>query len=176
MPPPPPRSDLSQNENHCENSMTLCAVSLLCLLIISGHSCQFWACCENINIPWTIKSQPSVKCTFVFDFCMLKGTMQLKFVEKWVMYMVHGPIFMSDSKVWQWCREFEVGCIDVHDAGRQGRKQVPTDDLVQPVDQAIWKNNWFTNSVLSDSFSEILLSTLYSIVEKRLQYCKFCVR
>ena len=53
---------------------------------------------------------------------------------------VYGAHFMSDSKVRQWCRNFEAGRTDVHDAGGQGRKRVSTDDLVQRVDQTIRQN------------------------------------
>ena len=41
---------------------------------------------------------------------------------------VYIETFVSDSKVRQWCRNFEAGCTDVHDAGDQGRKRVSTDE------------------------------------------------
>ena len=45
----------------------------------------------------------------------------------------------TKCEVRQWCKNFEAGCTDVHDAGGQGRKRVSTDDPVW-VDQAIWEN------------------------------------
>ena len=70
---------------------------------------------------------------------------------------------MMNTKVWQWCRNFEAECTDVHDAGGQGMKRVSTDDLVQRVDHTIQGNRQFKISVLSDAF-----------VNERLQYCKLC--
>ena len=37
---------------------------------------------------------------------------------------LYGETFMSDSKVRQWCMNFEAGRTDVHDAGGQGRKLI----------------------------------------------------
>ena len=71
---------------------------------------------------------------------------------------------MTDSKVWQWCRNFEEGRTDVHDAGGQWGKRVSTDGLVQRVDQAIRENRRFTLSMLGESFPEISRSALYTIV------------
>ena len=72
---------------------------------------------------------------------------------------------MMNTKVWQWCRNFEAECTDVHDAGGQGMKRVSTDDLVQRVDHTIQGNRQFKISVLSDAF-----------VNERLQYCKLYIR
>ncbi|GBM77927.1 hypothetical protein AVEN_205636-1 [Araneus ventricosus] len=68
------------------------------------------------------------------------------------MSKVYGEAFMSDSKVQKWCRNFDAGRTDVHDAFGQGRKPMSTDDLVQHVDQAIRGNRRFTISGLSDLF------------------------
>ncbi|GBM05101.1 hypothetical protein AVEN_210809-1 [Araneus ventricosus] len=92
------------------------------------------------------------------------------------MSKVYGETFMSDSKVQKWCRNFDAGCTDVHDAGGQGRKPVSTDDLIQHVDQAIRRNRRFTISRLSDLFPEISWSALYTIVSERLKYRKLCAR
>lgn len=62
---------------------------------------------------------------------------------------VYGPMFMSDNKVRQWCRNFEADRADVHDASGQGRKRA-RDDLVQRVDQVIRENRRFAISVLSE--------------------------
>ena len=35
---------------------------------------------------------------------------------------------MNDNKVQQWCKNFEAGCTDFHDAGCQGRKRESTDE------------------------------------------------
>ncbi|GBN77850.1 hypothetical protein AVEN_225417-1 [Araneus ventricosus] len=80
------------------------------------------------------------------------------------MSKVYGETFMSDSKVRKWCRNFDAGRTDVHDAGGQGRKPMSTDDLVQRVDQVIRGNRRFTISGLSDLFREISRSALYTIV------------
>ncbi|GBM11815.1 hypothetical protein AVEN_26749-1 [Araneus ventricosus] len=92
------------------------------------------------------------------------------------MSKVYGETFMSDSKVRKWCRNFDAGRADVHDAGGQGRKPVSTDDLFQRVDQAIRGNRRFTISGLSDLFPEISRSTLYTIVSERLENRKLCAR
>ncbi|GBM08872.1 hypothetical protein AVEN_57424-1 [Araneus ventricosus] len=79
------------------------------------------------------------------------------------MSKVYGETFMSESKVRKWCRNFDAGRTDVHDAGGQGMKPVSTDDLVQRVDHAIRGNRRFTISRLSDLFPEISRSALYTI-------------
>lgn len=89
---------------------------------------------------------------------------------------VYGETSMSDSKVRQWCRNFKAGRTDVHDAGGQGRKSASTNDLIQRVDEAIRENRRFTISELSDSFTEISRSALYTIVSEKLQYHKVCAR
>ncbi|GBO23781.1 hypothetical protein AVEN_79197-1 [Araneus ventricosus] len=71
------------------------------------------------------------------------------------MSKVYGETFMSNSKVRKWCRNFDAGRTDVHDAGGQGRKPVSTDDLVQHVDQVIRGNCRFTISGLSDLFPRV---------------------
>ncbi|GBO01995.1 hypothetical protein AVEN_102938-1 [Araneus ventricosus] len=92
------------------------------------------------------------------------------------MSKVYGETFMSDRKVRKWCRNFDAGRTDVHDAGGQRRKPVSTDDLVQRVDQAIRGNRRFTISGLSNLFPEISRSILYTIVSERLEYRKLCAR
>ncbi|GBN32315.1 hypothetical protein AVEN_259623-1 [Araneus ventricosus] len=92
------------------------------------------------------------------------------------MSKVYGETFMSESKVPKWCRNFDAGRTDVHDADGQGRKPMSTDDLVQRVDQAIRGNRRFTISGLSDLFPEISRSALYPIVSERLEYRKLCAR
>jgi len=62
---------------------------------------------------------------------------------------VHGKIFMSDSKVRNWCREFGGGRTDVHDEGGQGRWAVATDDAVSIVDDWVRNNRRLTISELS---------------------------
>ena len=76
---------------------------------------------------------------------------------------VYGESFISDGKVQQWCRNFEAGRTDVHDAGGQERKRVSTYDFVQGVDQAIRENCRLTISVFSDLFPKISRSALYTI-------------
>ncbi|GBN90239.1 hypothetical protein AVEN_24777-1 [Araneus ventricosus] len=89
------------------------------------------------------------------------------------MSKVYGEAFMSESKVRKWCRNFDAGRTDVHDAGGQA---VSTDDLVQRVDQAIRGNRRFTISGLSNLFPEISRSALYTNVSERLEYRKLCAR
>ncbi|KAF8764961.1 Protein GVQW3 like protein [Argiope bruennichi] len=90
------------------------------------------------------------------------------------MSKVYGETFMSDSKGRKWCRNFDAGRTDVHDASCQGRKPVSTDDLVQCVDQTIRGNRRFTISGLSNLFSEISRSAIYTIVREKLEYRKLC--
>lgn len=122
----------------------------------------------------TIESPAKCEVRAVIRFLHAEGCSAAEIHRR--MSNVYGKTFMSDSKVRQWCRNFEAGRTDVHDAGGQGRKRVSTDDLVQRVDQVIREDRRFTISVLSDSFPEISRSALYTIVSERLQYRKLCAR
>ncbi|XP_035219901.1 uncharacterized protein LOC118192980 [Stegodyphus dumicola] len=83
---------------------------------------------------------------------------------------------MSDGVVCEWCRNFKDGRTDVHEEGRQGRKSVATDDIVQRVDQAVKQNRRFTISELSTKFPEVSRSSLYSIITEQLRYKNVCAR
>ena len=63
---------------------------------------------------------------------------------------VYSETFMSDRKVWKWCRNFEAGCTDSH-----GKEQMSTTDFVQWMNRVIWGNRQFRIFILSDSFPKI---------------------
>ena len=104
-------------------------------------------------MPKTIESPAKCEVRAVIRFLYAEGCTAAEIHRR--MSNVYGETFMSDSKVRQWCRNFEAGRTDVHDAGGQGRKRVSTDDRVQRVDQAIRENRRFTISQLSDSFPSL---------------------
>ena len=113
-------------------------------------------------MPKTIVSPAICEERAVIRFLYAKGYNAAQIHRR--MVNVYGET-LSDSKVRQWCRNFEAGRTDVHDAGGQKRKRVSTDDLVQGVDQAIRENRRFTVSVLCDSFPEISRSALCTIAD-----------
>lgn len=126
-------------------------------------------------MPRTIASPAKCELRAVIRFLHAEGCNAATIYRR--MCNVYGETFMSDSKVRQWCRNFEAGRTDVHDAGGQGRKRMSTnEDLVQRVDQAIRENRRFTISVLHESFPEMSRSALYTIVGGTLQYRKLCAR
>ncbi|GBO26654.1 Histone-lysine N-methyltransferase SETMAR [Araneus ventricosus] len=122
------------------------------------------------------KTESPAKCELrsVIRFLHAEGSNAAEIHRR--MSKVYGETFISDSKVRKWCRNFDAGRTDVHDAGGQGGKPVSTDDLVQRVDQAIRGNRRFTIIGLSDLFPEISRSALYTIVSERLEYRKLCER
>ena len=82
---------------------------------------------------------------------------------------------MSDGSVWEWCRKFKEGRIEVHDEGGQGRKSVATDAVVERVDRMVRKRRRFTITELSADFPEIYRSALYDILTQKLGYRKLCL-
>ncbi|XP_071041845.1 protein GVQW3-like [Parasteatoda tepidariorum] len=84
--------------------------------------------------------------------------------------------FVSDSNVWKWCRNFDAGRTDVHDAGGHGRKSVSTDDLVQSVDQAIRGNRQFTISELSELIPKLSSPVLLQFRNEAMPHllCQIC--
>ena len=105
---------------------------------------------------------------------MRKGAMQPTFIDECVMCLL--KVSWVKAKCGNGAGTIKQDRTDVHDAGDHGRKLVPTDDLVQRMEQAIRGNSRFTISVLSDSFPEISSSLLYSIVSEILQYRKLYAR
>ncbi|XP_071041885.1 acetylcholine receptor subunit alpha-like 1 [Parasteatoda tepidariorum] len=74
--------------------------------------------------------------------------------------------FVSDSNVRKWCRNFDAGRTDVHDAGGHGRKSVSTDDLVQRVDQAIRGNRCVNEEML-----DLMFDVSYEIRAFSSEFC-----
>ncbi|GBM16747.1 hypothetical protein AVEN_9346-1 [Araneus ventricosus] len=68
---------------------------------------------------------------------------------------VYGENFMSEGVLREWCRKFKDEQTTVHDEGRQGRKSVTTEDLVQRVNQVVRQKRRFIISELCVQFPEV---------------------
>jgi transposase len=83
---------------------------------------------------------------------------------------------MSEGTVRQWCSMFKDGQTNIHNEERSGRPSVVSDELVQSVDQKMYKRQPFTISELSCEFPQISSTLLYKIIIVRLSNLKFCAR
>lgn len=66
-------------------------------------------------MPWTTECPTMCEVCAVIRSLRAEGCNE---AEIYSMSNVYGTTFMSDSKVWQWCRNFEAGRTDINDAGR----------------------------------------------------------
>ena len=86
--------------------MKLCAVTLESPSIVPHPTCRFWTRSEYVNMPKTLESSTKCEVHAVIWFLYAEGC------NATAIY-VYGETFMSDSKVRQWCRNFEAECTDV---------------------------------------------------------------
>ncbi|GBN81329.1 hypothetical protein AVEN_83854-1 [Araneus ventricosus] len=84
------------------------------------------------------------------------------------MSLVYGANFMRDGAVQEWCRTFKDGRTDAHDEGRQERKTVTCEDLVQAEERSK-KSAFRTNVDLQDAMETYLSRLVATFYEEGIR-------
>ncbi|KAL4091367.1 hypothetical protein QTP88_026069 [Uroleucon formosanum] len=85
---------------------------------------------------------------------------------------VYGEGHMNRTSVYEWCREFKNGRMNVHDDLRSGRPSILTDDIVKKVENAVRDVCRLILDELSAMFPQLSRSLLHKTITETLGFHK----